>query len=93
MGDVKRLQKLNETDDAWIGLQNSESHNVTWHWSLPSVEYDEKEIKWRKGQPDDDHSDENCVMMENCENHRDKCLGDFPCSEKGFFICYDGKSM
>ncbi|KAG8005973.1 C-type mannose receptor 2, partial [Nibea albiflora] len=87
MTDMERLLKSTETrDEAWTGLYNKPGENRTWHWSLPGLEYNDNETKWKPGEPNDIGNPENCVSM----NHN-KLWIDYRCNNEHDFICYDEK--
>ncbi|XP_034006137.1 C-type mannose receptor 2-like [Trematomus bernacchii] len=78
MRDVERLTNSSQTTDAWIGLHSIS--RMSWHWSLPGVEFEESETEWETGQPD---NKANCVVIRRQQWH------DWPCNEHRGFICYN----
>ncbi|XP_049423945.1 secretory phospholipase A2 receptor-like [Epinephelus fuscoguttatus] len=54
-----------------------------WQWSLPGLEFNDRESRWHEGEPNDKSSPEKCVRM---DNHTWK---DVPCSRNHTYICYD----
>lgn len=87
MADMRRLQNTTENQkEAWIGLRNETYGNKTWHWSLPGVEFKENETQWRKDEPNDGNSNENCVVMK-----ADGLWHVIPCTQTSHFLCYDDR--
>ncbi|XP_068569371.1 C-type mannose receptor 2-like [Cebidichthys violaceus] len=85
MTDVKRLNdSASNQNEAWIGLYNKSSVNRTWFWSLPGVEFNDSETKWRGDEPNDKASPENCVVANSGNKWNDD-----PCNEKYPFVCYN----
>ncbi|XP_039456739.1 macrophage mannose receptor 1-like [Oreochromis aureus] len=72
--------------NAWIGLYSiSGKENRRWHWSLPGVEFNAEEMKWRAGEPNDAGGHlENCAVIDSSSQ-----LMDFGCSNDFTFICYN----
>nr|XP_024661525.1 C-type mannose receptor 2-like [Maylandia zebra] len=72
--------------NAWIGLYSiSGKENRRWHWSLPGVEFNDKDVKWSAGEPNDGGRYlENCVVIDSSGG-----LLDFGCSHVHRFICYN----
>ncbi|XP_034006135.1 C-type mannose receptor 2-like isoform X1 [Trematomus bernacchii] len=81
MRDVKRLTNPPQTTDAWIGLRSIS--RMSWHWSLPGVEFKESETEWETGQPDNGVTEANCVVIKEQKWH------DWPCKNDRGFICYN----
>ncbi|XP_014186357.2 secretory phospholipase A2 receptor-like [Haplochromis burtoni] len=72
--------------NAWIGLYSiSGRENRMWHWSLPGVEFHDKEMKWKVGEPNDkpEHL-ENCGRIKSPDG-----LVDVGCSNNHAFVCYN----
>uniref|UniRef100_A0AAZ1Y5S0 C-type lectin domain-containing protein n=1 Tax=Oreochromis aureus TaxID=47969 RepID=A0AAZ1Y5S0_OREAU len=87
MTDMARLHESREYEGkAWIGLfSNPGKENRMWHWSLPGVEYTERETRWGRSEPGD--LKENCVKTRGNWTHA-------ICENTLWFICYDdGKSI
>uniref|UniRef100_A0A669DVU2 C-type lectin domain-containing protein n=1 Tax=Oreochromis niloticus TaxID=8128 RepID=A0A669DVU2_ORENI len=86
MADMVRLRESTEYEGkAWIGLfSNPGKENRMWHWSLPGVEYTERETRWGRSEPDD--LKENCVKTRGNWTHAN-------CDKTMWFICYDGENM
>ncbi|XP_039465627.1 macrophage mannose receptor 1-like isoform X1 [Oreochromis aureus] len=84
MTDMARLHESREYEGkAWIGLfSNPGKENRMWHWSLPGVEYTERETRWGRSEPGD--LKENCVKTRGNWTHA-------ICENTLWFICYDGK--
>uniref|UniRef100_A0A3P9CQY6 C-type lectin domain-containing protein n=1 Tax=Maylandia zebra TaxID=106582 RepID=A0A3P9CQY6_9CICH len=75
--------------NAWIGLYSiSGRENRMWHWSLPGVEFHDKEMKWKVGEPNDkpEHL-ENCGRIKSPDE-----LVDVGCSNNHAFVCYNGEN-
>uniref|UniRef100_A0A668SVV4 C-type lectin domain-containing protein n=1 Tax=Oreochromis aureus TaxID=47969 RepID=A0A668SVV4_OREAU len=72
--------------NAWIGLYSiSGKENRRWHWSLPGVEFNAEEMKWRAGEPNDAGGHlENCALIDISDG-----LLDIRCSNGHPFICYN----
>ncbi|CAL1577357.1 unnamed protein product [Knipowitschia caucasica] len=95
VSDMKDLQRLktaaNGLSDAWIGLQSSgKLSDREWHWSQPTVKYNEAETPWITGQPNDGNGFEtqNCLMIDTNGLWNDiQCAVEFEC-----FICYNESS-
>ncbi|XP_038160920.1 C-type mannose receptor 2-like isoform X5 [Cyprinodon tularosa] len=89
MTDMKRLLSTREgyMREAWIGLYDQTDGIRTWYWSLPGVEFNERETNWKPGEPNDFRGmTENCgVLLRNLE------WLDIPCGLERHFICYDDK--
>ncbi|XP_038160899.1 C-type mannose receptor 2-like isoform X3 [Cyprinodon tularosa] len=87
MTDMKRLLSTREgyMREAWIGLYDQTDGIRTWYWSLPGVEFNERETNWKPGEPNDFRGmTENCgVLLRNLE------WLDIPCGLERHFICYD----
>uniref|UniRef100_A0A3Q2DL54 C-type lectin domain-containing protein n=1 Tax=Cyprinodon variegatus TaxID=28743 RepID=A0A3Q2DL54_CYPVA len=85
MADMKRLLSTRAGDnrETWIGLYDQTDVNRTWYWSLPGVEFNERETKWNPGEPND-------LNTENC-GHLNKNLKwtDTKCDQNKPFLCYD----
>ncbi|XP_028261648.1 C-type mannose receptor 2-like [Parambassis ranga] len=84
--DVQRMREKAEglETDAWIGLCNyTERDNRTWHWSLPGIEYNQRESNINLYEPNNET--ENCVKMGND-------LQDVNCNNTYKFVCYDEKT-
>lgn len=87
--DMERLLNSTETPaGAWIGLHSNPGRNRMWRWSLPGLEYSDREAQWHVGEPNDVRYPENCVSI----NHH-KLWYDDHCQQKLPFICYDGENM
>ncbi|XP_038138511.1 macrophage mannose receptor 1-like [Cyprinodon tularosa] len=66
MTDMKRLLSTRAGDnrDAWIGLYDQTDGIRTWYWSLPGVEFNERETNWNQGEPNDyGNVPENCGAL------------------------------
>ncbi|XP_014329574.2 macrophage mannose receptor 1-like [Xiphophorus maculatus] len=89
MKDMERLINISagSKDQAWIGLYYPTHGTRTWHWSLPGVEFDEREANWNPGEPTDKHGNE---ISENCgflfNNFK---WADGSCHHTELFLCYD----
>ncbi|XP_032438356.1 C-type mannose receptor 2-like [Xiphophorus hellerii] len=85
MKDMKRLINISAGDqsEAWIGLFSKPEFNRTWFWSLPGVEFNERETNWNQGEPTDGGS-ENCGAM-----YQDLKWLDGLCQWPKYFLCYD----
>ncbi|XP_070786297.1 C-type mannose receptor 2-like [Enoplosus armatus] len=83
--DMTRLRDSTKNqDEAWIGLySNPGGDNRRWHWSLPGVEFNDRETEWGAGEPYNGQPLENCVWLDN------KKLTDDECTNERKFICYD----
>ncbi|XP_038147768.1 C-type mannose receptor 2-like [Cyprinodon tularosa] len=88
MADMKRLlsTRAGNKGEAWIGLYDQTDVNRTWYWSLPGVEFNERETNWRPGEPSDkgNGNPENCGILNN-----DLRWIDTGCQHKYHFLCYD----
>ncbi|XP_038139518.1 C-type mannose receptor 2-like [Cyprinodon tularosa] len=85
MADMKRLLSTRAGDkrEAWIGLKDH--GNRTWYWSLPGVEFNERETNWNPGEPSDvNNGNENCGYLNN-----DLRWIDTGCQHKYHFLCYN----
>ncbi|XP_015225138.1 PREDICTED: C-type lectin lectoxin-Lio3-like, partial [Cyprinodon variegatus] len=53
MADMKRLNstRAGYEREAWIGLYDQTDGIRTWYWSLPGVEFNERETNWKPGEP------------------------------------------
>ncbi|KAL7375462.1 hypothetical protein ABVT39_017921 [Epinephelus coioides] len=93
MTDMERLRDSAQNQDgAWIGLYSDPERNERgmwhWQWSLPGLEFNDRESKWKRGEPNDHGSKkEKCVQM---KNHK---WNDASCTNNYKFICYDGENM
>uniref|UniRef100_A0A3Q2CMD3 C-type lectin domain-containing protein n=1 Tax=Cyprinodon variegatus TaxID=28743 RepID=A0A3Q2CMD3_CYPVA len=68
MTDMKILNstRAGYEREAWIGLSNQTAVNRTWYWSLPGVEFNERETKWKPEEPSDKgNGNENCGYLNN----------------------------
>ncbi|XP_005451875.1 putative C-type lectin domain family 20 member A [Oreochromis niloticus] len=76
--------------NAWIGLYSiSGRENRLWHWSLPGVEFHDKEMKWRASEPNDAGRDlENCARTDSSDE-----LLDVGCSHDHTFVCYNDSNQ
>uniref|UniRef100_A0A3P9L7R8 C-type lectin domain-containing protein n=1 Tax=Oryzias latipes TaxID=8090 RepID=A0A3P9L7R8_ORYLA len=53
MADMEQLRNIHsEKTEIWIGLFNLTGTNVTSHWSLPGLLFNESQAKWKRGEPD-----------------------------------------
>ncbi|XP_038160963.1 C-type mannose receptor 2-like [Cyprinodon tularosa] len=87
MADMKRLNRTRAGDkrDVWIGLYDQTDGIRTWYWSLPGVEFNERETNWDQGEPSDKgNANENCGILNNDLRWRDTL-----CPIKYHFLCYD----
>uniref|UniRef100_A0AAZ1WXE8 C-type lectin domain-containing protein n=1 Tax=Oreochromis aureus TaxID=47969 RepID=A0AAZ1WXE8_OREAU len=85
MADMESLYNLTKNQrEAWIGLYNNTDGKMSWHWSLPGVEYIENNSNWNLSEI---HSNEG---QGNCGRDRDK-WGNASCAHGMWFICYDEK--
>ncbi|XP_061565981.1 C-type mannose receptor 2-like [Cololabis saira] len=86
MTDMKRLKESakNQQDSAWIGLHILNNANLTWHWSLPGLEFNESETNWNKNEPNNVGGNENCGGI-----RKDLEWLDWSCNVEKFFVCYD----
>ncbi|XP_054881207.1 C-type mannose receptor 2-like [Poeciliopsis prolifica] len=88
MKDMKRLINMSDGDikEAWIGLSNQTHGTRTWYWSLPGLEFNESETKWKEGEPNDQGNEgpENCVIVDE----HIKWI-DIHCKTPYNFLCYN----
>ncbi|XP_015257622.1 PREDICTED: C-type mannose receptor 2-like [Cyprinodon variegatus] len=85
MTDMKRLlsTRAGDKSEAWIGLYDQTDGIRTWYWSLPGVEFNERETNWRPGEPSG-YKTENCgLLLSNL------IWLDVYCRFKLPFLCYD----
>ncbi|KAL7374476.1 hypothetical protein ABVT39_001390 [Epinephelus coioides] len=92
MTDMERLRDSAQNQDgAWIGLYSDPERNERgmwhWQWSLPGLEFNDRESRWHVGEPNDINIPEKCVRM---DTHKWK---DVPCSNNHTFICYDERKQ
>uniref|UniRef100_A0A8C7YD88 C-type lectin domain-containing protein n=1 Tax=Oryzias sinensis TaxID=183150 RepID=A0A8C7YD88_9TELE len=78
MADMERLREIHsENIEIWIGLFNQTGTNATSHWSLPGLQFNENQAKWKIGEP-------NGVTTETCGaiiNITEKQWVDMSCME------------
>ncbi|KAK7910416.1 hypothetical protein WMY93_015100 [Mugilogobius chulae] len=94
MRDLERLRAAaGGQTDVWIGLHQTSDKlaDRKWHWSQPDVKYNEGDIQWYPGQPDDfkDYGGipENCgIFYSNNQWHDGNCNLRY-----SYFICYTSK--
>ncbi|XP_041841641.1 C-type mannose receptor 2-like [Melanotaenia boesemani] len=86
MTDMSKLFQLENWTEAWIGLNKTAGTNRTWHWSLPGVEFNDSNVKWKSGEPDDGNGNgpENCGKIK-----KDLSWFDYPCNDADYFLCYN----
>ncbi|XP_038161022.1 C-type mannose receptor 2-like [Cyprinodon tularosa] len=88
MADMKRLNSTRAGDkrEAWIGLYDQTDVNRTWYWSLPGVEFNERETNWGTNEPTDkgNGNPENCGYL-----NKDLNWTDTGCQHTYHFLCYD----
>uniref|UniRef100_A0A3Q2DPE1 C-type lectin domain-containing protein n=1 Tax=Cyprinodon variegatus TaxID=28743 RepID=A0A3Q2DPE1_CYPVA len=90
MTDMKRLNstRAGYERDVWIGLYDQIDGDRTWYWSLPGVEFSERETKWNQGEPNDKgNGNENCGRLK-----KDLKWQDIGCQNMNQFLCYDGEN-
>ncbi|KAL7375159.1 hypothetical protein ABVT39_012904 [Epinephelus coioides] len=92
MTDMERLRDSAQNQDgAWIGLYSDPERNERgmwhWQWSLPGLEFNDRESRWHVGEPNDLYSPEKCVQMHN------HIWWDAPCSYNHKCICYDERKQ
>ncbi|CAL9694941.1 unnamed protein product [Knipowitschia caucasica] len=90
MKDLKNLTAAaNGRTDAWIGLHQT-SDNLTdrkWHWSQPTVKYNESAAPWGSGEPNGGVA-QSCVDMDS-----DGLWYDYHCDAmRSCFFCYKESS-
>ncbi|XP_015258523.1 PREDICTED: lymphocyte antigen 75-like, partial [Cyprinodon variegatus] len=84
------MKRLNSTRagyerDVWIGLYAQRDGDRTWYWSLPGVEFNERETNWNRGEPSDvNNGNENCGYLNNGLRWIDT-----GCHNTYHFLCYD----
>ncbi|XP_078020508.1 C-type mannose receptor 2-like isoform X2 [Epinephelus lanceolatus] len=92
MTDMERLRDSAQNQDgAWIGLYSDPERNERgmwhWQWSLPGLEFNDRESRWHEEEPNDLYSPEKCVQMHN------HIWWDAPCSYNHKCICYDERKQ
>uniref|UniRef100_A0A3B3XCL8 C-type lectin domain-containing protein n=1 Tax=Poecilia mexicana TaxID=48701 RepID=A0A3B3XCL8_9TELE len=95
MKDMKRLisVSLGDIKEAWIGLYDQTNTQRSWHWSLPGVEFNERETNWATGEPNNLlPGGQNCVIIWKDGSHFLK-WADLSCNEKHNFLCYNGEKI
>uniref|UniRef100_A0A3P9IC47 C-type lectin domain-containing protein n=1 Tax=Oryzias latipes TaxID=8090 RepID=A0A3P9IC47_ORYLA len=88
MADMEQLRKNHsEKREIWIGLFKQTGTNVTSHWSLPGLQFNESQAKWKEGEPNGGFTSETCGAIINIT---EKQWVDMPCMDPAYFLCYDG---
>uniref|UniRef100_A0A3P9IBT9 C-type lectin domain-containing protein n=1 Tax=Oryzias latipes TaxID=8090 RepID=A0A3P9IBT9_ORYLA len=50
MADMERLREIHSDNiEIWIGLFNLTGTNVASHWSLPGLQFNKSQVKWKGG--------------------------------------------
>uniref|UniRef100_A0A3P9IC57 C-type lectin domain-containing protein n=1 Tax=Oryzias latipes TaxID=8090 RepID=A0A3P9IC57_ORYLA len=87
MADMEQLRKNHsEKREIWIGLFKQTGTNVTSHWSLPGLQFNESQAKWKEGEPNGGFTSETCGAIINIT---EKQWVDMPCMDPAYFLCYD----
>uniref|UniRef100_H2M2W6 C-type lectin domain-containing protein n=1 Tax=Oryzias latipes TaxID=8090 RepID=H2M2W6_ORYLA len=90
MADMEQLRNIHsEKTEIWIGLFNLTGINVTSHWSLPGLQFNESQAKWKSGEPDGFTSETCGAVIDITE----KQWVDTSCMDKAHFLCYNGDKM
>uniref|UniRef100_A0A3B3V9J9 C-type lectin domain-containing protein n=1 Tax=Poecilia latipinna TaxID=48699 RepID=A0A3B3V9J9_9TELE len=94
MKDMKRLisVSLGDIKEAWIGLYDQTNAQRSWHWSLPGVEFNERETKWAKDEPNNKGAGGQKCGITWKESDLFSKWGDLSCNEKHNFLCYSGET-
>ncbi|CAI5671915.1 unnamed protein product [Oreochromis niloticus] len=86
MTDMSRLRNSTQNQgEAWLGLNNNTDGNRMWHWSLPGVEYIQKDSSWNQSGRETWEHPGNCVRKRY--NQGDAKLADVSCDLTFNFIC------
>uniref|UniRef100_H2M2T7 C-type lectin domain-containing protein n=1 Tax=Oryzias latipes TaxID=8090 RepID=H2M2T7_ORYLA len=86
MADMEQLRNIHsEKTEIWIGLFNLTGINVTSHWSLPGLQFNESQAKWKSGEPDGFTSETCGAVIDITE----KQWVDTSCMDKAHFLCYN----
>ncbi|XP_023809051.1 C-type mannose receptor 2-like [Oryzias latipes] len=89
MADLEKLGDIHSKNiEIWIGLFKKAGTNVISHWSLPGLQFNESQAKWKIGEP-------NGVTSETCgaiEKITEKQWLDMSCMCSAHFICYNGSA-
>ncbi|XP_011486001.2 C-type mannose receptor 2-like [Oryzias latipes] len=89
MADMEQLRNIHsEKTEIWIGLFNLTGINVTSHWSLPGLQFNESQAKWKSGEPDGFTSETCGAVIDITE----KQWVDTSCMDKAHFLCYNGST-
>uniref|UniRef100_H2M2W2 C-type lectin domain-containing protein n=1 Tax=Oryzias latipes TaxID=8090 RepID=H2M2W2_ORYLA len=86
MADMEELREIRSgKTEMWIGLFKQTGTNATSHWSLPGLQFNESQAKWKRGEP-------NGVTSETCGaiiDITEKKWLDMPCMDPAYFLCYN----
>uniref|UniRef100_A0A3B3HGA3 C-type lectin domain-containing protein n=2 Tax=Oryzias latipes TaxID=8090 RepID=A0A3B3HGA3_ORYLA len=90
MADMEQLRNTHsEKTEIWIGLFKQTGTNVTSHWSLPGLQFNESQAKWKDNEPDGGFTSETCGAIEKMTETQwvdMSCMGPAP------FLCYNGSN-